>query len=225
MNYRPILVITKTILILLCINNVQAQSEDKSNYIFLQGGYFNTNASGVSGFGTVNFGYLSKVKDNIVEGMEINIKSISNKEIIRSVQTFLDTTQSMRLVGGNVDYIEIGINYTRAKEYIQSDKIGFGLMSGLGSRYKRKETNPRVDGGMAIDINYDIHIYTGPYLTVDIADKLSLLLDWNMFELSVGMSTTDLVDDNGELFEQGPFLDLELNGLFNHLHIGVMYAL
>lgn len=210
---------------LLYINTLKSQSnESGAKYVFLQGGYYSNAGNGdISGFETVSLGYLTETKKNGLKGIELIVKVAFDKNTVRSVPTFLDTTPTQ--VGGIVDFFEIDINYIKTKEYINSDKISFGLMSGVGFGFSRQEINPRINGGMSVDNTYDIHIYTGPYLNVNLADKFSLLLDWNVFELLVGTSTSDFVDENGVLFEQGPFLDLELDGLVNHLHIGVMYTL
>jgi len=223
MNCKPILVIIKTLLVILCMNTTQAQTNDGStNYVYLQGGYFDA-GSQISGFGTINFGYLTNAKDNNLEGLEINIKTALDRNTIRSVRGFLDTIPVA--IGGIVDYFDIDINYVMTKEYISSDGISFGLMSGAGVGYTRTNIDPRAQGGRDLETSYNIHIYTGLYTNISLAEKLSLFIDWNVFELSLAVTTSEFEDEVGDFFELGPFLDVDLDGVINHFQVGVMYNL
>ena len=227
MKFKTILIILQIIVCVLYINTIQAQSgKDTTTYVFLQGGYFNTNDNPeISGFGTINMGYLKRSRPNVLRGFEIDFKKVTDKEIIGSVPTFLDTISSMRLVGGNISYTEISLNYVRAREYVSSEKIGFGLMSGLGGKFKNKEIDPRAAGGVSSENSYAFHFYTGPYLNVVLSNKFSLLFDWNVFDLSAAVTTDDFTDENGVFLEQGPFFDIDLNLRNNNFHIGIKYTL
>jgi hypothetical protein len=225
---RPTFVIIKIIVLLFCINTIQAQSKGgNKRYAFIQGGYFSDGTGNkISGFGVLSFGYLTRNKKNVLEGIELNVSSAFNRSTVRSVPIFIDTTMSTILVGGIVDYFEIDINYIKASEYIGSDKISFGLMSGAGVGFKRLQTDPRIQGGRSVDKTFDIHVYTGPYLSVSLADSLSILIDWNVLQISAGLTTTDDGGNGaGVNFDQGPYYDLDFDGLVNHFHIGVMYTL
>jgi len=185
--------------------------QDTSTAFFVQGGFFKSYTGDISGYKTINLGFIKRNSQRADVGVDFLI-NLGNKNINKEVYTDIFTQDSTIIIEGTSSFKEYELRFFKNYKILEYQNLYLRVLTSFGVNY-REEVDDFIGFNLSEDRTFGGSLRIMPCLEYKISSKVSFITDFDLVKTLIGYKNESRLDYG--------YLDVVMRFPFTNMHLGI----